>query len=226
MAPTVERVKRRGLGDDAADLVREAIFDGRFPPGAPLREIELAEQLGVSRGSVRDGLAVLAREGLIRTGWHQPTTVIEIASEDVEEVYALREALDGLAARTAQPRIGDSEVSQLLDLVDEMAAEVDGRGDATALVHLDITFHDTIYAIAANQRLTSAWQAVRSQVHLFQLRRVRDGYLPYRDGVVREHREIVELLQGADQRAVEEVAREHVAAARRSLLASLPPTVR
>lgn len=116
--------------------------------------------------------------------------------------------------------------SAAVGLVDAMAAEVAGRGDATALVHLDITFHDAIYAIAANQRLTSAWQAVRSQVHLFQLRRVRDGYLSYRDGVVREHREIVELLRGTDQEAVERVAEEHVAAARRSLLANLPPSVR
>ncbi|MFC9221391.1 GntR family transcriptional regulator [Streptomyces hygroscopicus] len=226
MARTVERVKRRGVGDDAADLVREAIFDGRFPPGAPLREVELAQQLGVSRGSVREGLAVLAREGLIRTGWHRPTTVIDIEPEDVEEVYALREALDGLAARTAQSRIGASDVSHLLALVDRMAAETAGRGDATALVHLDIAFHDTLYTIAANQRLTRAWQAVRSQVHLFQLRRVRDGYLPYRDSVVREHRQIIRSLQGADPQAVERMAREHVAAARQSLLASLRPDTR
>ena len=86
----------------SSDLRRAAIFSGHFPPGAPLREVELAERLGVSRGSVREGLARLEHEGLVRGGWHRGTTVIRVTAEDAQEVYALRAALDRLAATTAR----------------------------------------------------------------------------------------------------------------------------
>ncbi|MGY2062844.1 GntR family transcriptional regulator, partial [Nocardia gipuzkoensis] len=94
MTSSLPKAARRGLSHEAADVIREAIFAGDFAPGAPLREVELAAALGVSRGSVREGLAVLEREGLIRSGWHRGTTVIEVTAVDVEEVYTLRGALD------------------------------------------------------------------------------------------------------------------------------------
>ncbi|CAL9333257.1 hypothetical protein SUDANB176_00113 [Streptomyces sp. enrichment culture] len=83
MSSALPRAARRGLAEEAADPVRAAIFSGHFPPGAALREVEPAGRLGVSRGPVREGLARLAREGLVRGGWHRSTTVIEVTAEDV-----------------------------------------------------------------------------------------------------------------------------------------------
>lgn len=83
---------RRGLADEAADRIRAAVLAGRYAPGAALRESELAALLDVSRGSVREGMALLAREGLIRSGWHRGTTIIDVTAADVEEAYALRAA--------------------------------------------------------------------------------------------------------------------------------------
>lgn len=83
---------RRGLADEAADRIRAAVLAGRYAPGAALRESELAALLDVSRGSVREGMALLAREELIRSGWHRGTTIIDVTAADVEEVYALRAA--------------------------------------------------------------------------------------------------------------------------------------
>ena len=181
--------------------MRAAIFSGHFPPGSALREVELAERLEVSRGSVREGLAQLEREGLVRGGWHRNTTVIEVTAEDVQEVYSLRAALDRLVA--------------------EMAAESAGAADARRLVALDLAFHDQIYAAAGNGRLITAWQAIRSQLHLFQLRRVDAGYDHYRARVVDEHRELAVLLRSGDRRTLACRAEEHVDSARRSLLADL-----
>ncbi|MEU8515880.1 GntR family transcriptional regulator [Kitasatospora sp. NPDC048722] len=219
----LRKAARRGLADECADAVRDAIFEGRFPPGAPLREVELADSLGVSRGAVREGLAQLQREGLIRTGWHRPTTVVEATAVDVEEVYRVRAALDRLAAVTAMRRATPQQLDALDRLVDEMAAELAAGAGVPRLLALDMAFHDRIYEAAGNRRLTEAWQAVRSQVFLFQLQRVTLARGQYRALVVDEHREIARLLRaGGAEDVLDRLAAEHVDVARRSLLALLP----
>ncbi|MEU6174702.1 GntR family transcriptional regulator [Streptantibioticus parmotrematis] len=223
MSSVLPKAARRGLADEAADLVRAAILSGHFPPGSALREVDLAQRLDVSRGSVREGLAQLEREGLVRGGWHRNTTVIEVTAEDVQEVYALRAALDRLAATTARRAVTPEHLAELDRLVDGMATEAAGAADARRLVALDLAFHDQIYAAAGNGRLVAAWQAIRSQLHLFQLRRVESGYDHYRARVVGEHRELAGLLRSGDRRTLARRAEEHVDSARRSLLADLPP---
>jgi DNA-binding GntR family transcriptional regulator len=213
------QASRRSLAQQAADLVREAIFAGHFPPGAPLREVELAASLGVSRGSVREGLGLLEREGLIAGGWHRGSTVIQVTAADVEEVYAVRAALDRLAAVTAQQTATAERLKSLDDLVDAMAAELAGAATGPGLLALDIAFHDRIYDLAGNRRLDAAWQAIRSQLYLFQLRRVALGAGHYRARVVDEHRELVTLLRDGDRETLARRAEEHVESARRSLQA-------
>nr|WP_221381530.1 GntR family transcriptional regulator [Actinoplanes polyasparticus] len=215
-------VLRRGLADEAADRIRDAIFEGHFPPGATLREVELAASLGVSRGSVREGLTRLEHEGLIRTIWHRGTRVVDVTAADVGEVYTLRAALDRLAATTAHHAATSQQLAGLDALVTEMAAAVAAGVTGAQLVALDMAFHEAVYAAAGNTRLHEAWRALRSQVHLFQLRRVTVGAAHYRDRVITEHRELAELIREGDQETLAAVAEEHVHAARRALLADLP----
>ncbi|MEU9073924.1 GntR family transcriptional regulator [Kitasatospora sp. NPDC004745] len=217
------KATRRGLADEVADRVREAIFDGHFPPGSPLRETELADSLGVSRGAVREGIARLEREGLVRTGWHRPTTVVAATADDVEEVYRVRAALDRLAAVTAARRATPAQLDELDRLVESMAAALADGAGVPHLLALDMAFHDQVYATAGNRRLTDAWQAVRSQVFLFQLQRVALARGQYRALVVDEHRELARLLRGGGApEELDRLAGEHVDSARRSLLALLP----
>ncbi|MEV6116262.1 GntR family transcriptional regulator [Streptomyces sp. NPDC052109] len=218
------KASRRGLAQEAADLIREAIFAGHFPPGSQLREVELAASLGVSRGSVREGLAHLEREGLVRSAWHRGTTVIDVTAQDIEEVYTLRAALDRLAATSAHRRVTADQLTGLDTLVGQMSEEISGEASGAKLLSLDIAFHDRIYDAANNRRLLDAWCAVRSQVYLFQLRRITLGYEHYRARVVDEHRELVTLLRSDDRETLARYAEEHVDSARRSLLDRLHPT--
>jgi DNA-binding GntR family transcriptional regulator len=170
---------------------------------------------------VREGLALLQREGLVHGGWHRPTTVIDVTASDVEEVYSVRAALDRLAATTALPKATPEQLGGLDHVVGAMATEVATSGNGPRLLALDIAFHDRIYEAAGNGRLTQAWQAVRSQVFLFQLQRVSLGFENYRTRVVEEHRELAALLRDGDPGELARVAEEHVDSARRSLLAKL-----
>ncbi|MFI9010891.1 GntR family transcriptional regulator [Actinosynnema sp. NPDC053489] len=211
----LRKADRRGLADEAADLLREAILAGAFPPGSPLREVELAASLDVSRGSVREGLAVLEREGLVRSAWHRGARVIDLTPRDAEEVYSVRAALEGLACRSALGRV---DLAGLDELVDVMARRLAAGASGEELLALDIGFHDAIYRAAGNRRLLEAWHAVRSQVHLFQLTRIRLGREGYRAAVVDEHREIVRLLAAGDPEEVARGAEDHVRSALRVLV--------
>ncbi|MET0133003.1 MAG: GntR family transcriptional regulator [Kibdelosporangium sp.] len=212
----LQRADRRGLADEAADRIRDAIFADVFPPGSPLREVELAASLDVSRGSVREGLAILEREGLVHSAWHRGTRVIDLTVQDAEEVYAVRAALEGLAARSA---IGHVDLVALDALVDTMGVRL--LTNADGLLALDMEFHDTIYRATGNARLREAWHALRSQVYLFQLTRIRLSNENYRAIVVDEHRELVALLRAGDAEAVTRFAEEHVNSALRVLVAAL-----
>ncbi len=215
------KVARRSLADASADRIREAIMTGQLAPGAALREVELSAALDVSRGSVREGLSVLEKEGLVRSGWHRGTTIIEVTPEYVGEVYAVRAALDRLAAGTAQDHADDHQLAGLDALVEAMSQAIDGQADGPQLLALDMAFHDAVYDAAGNARLIQAWRALRSQVQLFQLQRISLGYEHYRRRVVPEHRELAELIRGGERERLAQVAEEHVLIARRELLADL-----
>jgi len=213
----MRRAQRRGLAHEAADRIRESIFEGHVPPGAALREVELASSLDVSRGSVREGLAILEREGLVHSEWHRGARVIDLGPDAVDEVYTVRAALERLATRTAAARATPERVAELSALVGAMERALADGAESPVLLSLDMAFHDRVYETAGNSRLTDAWHGVRSQVYLFQLTRIRLGHAQYRSAVVDEHRDLVRMLAHGDTPALGDAAEEHVDSARRAL---------
>lgn len=183
--------RRRGLSTEVADTIREAIFDGRYAPGAALREVELSEALEVSRGPIREGLQKLEREGLVRTEWHRGATVTALSLQDVAELDSLRGALEVLAVRRVVDQASDADLA----LIEKTAAAMDRADTPHEMVRCDIAFHDAVYAAANHSRLAQAWEAIRSQVHLFLITRVNmstDGYL---EQIRQEHRDLVAALR-------------------------------
>ncbi|MGW4209086.1 GntR family transcriptional regulator [Lentzea sp. NPDC004789] len=183
--------RRRGLSTEVADEIRAAIFDGRYPPGAALREVELSEALEVSRGPVREALQKLEREGLVRAEWHRGTTVTALSLQDVAELDSLRGALEVLAVRRVVDRASDADLAA----IEQAAVAMDRADTPHEMVRCDIAFHDAVYAAAHHTRLAQAWEAIRSQVHLFLITRVNlssDGYL---EQIRQEHRDLVAALR-------------------------------
>jgi DNA-binding GntR family transcriptional regulator len=218
---SIGKAARRGLGDEVADRIREAIFAGQFAPGAPVREVELAEALEVSRGSVREGLAQLTREGLLHSEWHRGTRVIDLTLADVAEVYSVRAALERLATCAAAEHADEAVHQHLDDLVTAMGTGLNAGSPGHKLLALDIEFHDVIYAAAANRRLVEAWHALRSQVYLFQLARIRLDDADYRKRLVTEHWKLAALIRKRNTKVLATIAEDHVHDARISLMSSL-----
>ncbi|MFC4015857.1 GntR family transcriptional regulator [Nonomuraea purpurea] len=190
----VAPARRRGLADEVADRIREAIFAGTYGPGAPLREVELSGALDVSRGPVREALLRLEREGLVRSEWHRGATVTTLSPDDVAELDSLRAALEHLAVQQVVAHASDDDVAA----VEKAADLMDRAEDAHEMVRRDIAFHDAVYAAARHRRLEEAWRAIRSQVHLFLLTRVGLAAAGYLSHIPEEHRELAAALRARD----------------------------
>jgi DNA-binding GntR family transcriptional regulator len=190
----VAPARRRGLADEVADRIREAIFSGAYAPGAQLREVELSGALDVSRGPVREALLHLEREGLVRSAWHRGSTVTTLSPEDVAELVSLRGALEELAVRQVIAHASDEDIAT----VAKVAGLMERAADVHEMVRRDIDFHDAVFVAARHRRLDEAWNGIRCQVHLFLLTRIGRSTEGYLTRIPAEHRELVAALRARD----------------------------
>ncbi len=190
----VAPARRRGLADEVADRLREAIFSGAYAPGAQLREVELSGVMDVSRGPIREALRLLEREGLVRCAWHRGTTVTTLSADDVAELHTLRGALEDLAVSHVIAQASDDD----LDSLAKTAAAMDRVDDPHEMVRCDIAFHDAVFAASGHRRLVEAWDGIRCQVHLFLLTRINLSVVDYLGGIPREHHDLVTALRARD----------------------------
>src|SRR5215475_9139715 len=145
-----EALRTRSRADFVYENLRDAISDGRIAGGERVREEEIARNMGVSRTPVREALQRLQQRGLLVVGAGRGLVVAELRHDQVVELYAMREVLEGSAARFAAQRATDAEVAHLSRLQLELRQI---NKDAMKLVMLNRQFHQVIYHAAHNQYL-------------------------------------------------------------------------
>ncbi len=205
---------QRTLSDYVADQLRQAILSDKIMPGQRLVEQELAESLQTSRGPVRDALKMLETEGLVLRQSHRGAFVTQLSTEDLIEIYTLREALESLAIRFAIRQATDSQIDELGKIVHEM--EQLAQRDYTQLeaTDLDIEFHYTLCKISGHKRLLSTWMALSAQIRLVLLKHRLWNPKDHRERSVAWHARIVASLR---EREVDQTLKElhtHMAASR------------
>jgi DNA-binding GntR family transcriptional regulator len=151
--------------DVAVDALRAAIVDGRLEPGVRLKEVPLAEQLGISRGPIREALRLLERDGLIELIPNRGAIVPEVGALDVLEVYALRASLGSLALHKSmlEDRVPETDLEHALDQLRRATANHDARRAADA----DLAYQSTIIAASGLPRATREWDRLTWQVRVF-----------------------------------------------------------
>jgi DNA-binding GntR family transcriptional regulator len=196
---------KRSLADDVTDRLRDAILQGGFKPGEPLREEQLAASLDVSRGPVREALVQLEREGLVIVRRHRGATVARLSRADAEEVYSLRLALERLAVQRAVQTATDSDFAALEAVLAAFRAAFTREPTEQEIAGLDVRFHDLIYRAARHQRLYDSWATLRSQIFLFLLSR-NIANPDFRVITVKSHQDLLDVLRSRDQaRAAQEI---------------------
>src|SRR5262245_38457242 len=219
LVPLDEAVLRtRSRAEFVYDSLRDAISDGRIAGGERVREEEIARNLGVSRTPVREALQRLQQRGLLVLGPGRGLVVARLSQQQVIELYAMREILEGSAARFAAQHATAAEIAMLYQLQEELKA---AEGDAMLHVSLNRRFHQAIYQAAHNRYLMQTLDALDDS---FALLRSTTFRLPHRQrNSDEERRRIIAAIEQRDPDLAEQAAREHIVQAQRSRLESGPP---
>ena len=193
------------LTDEIADVVRERILKGEYEIGEKIKENQIASELKVSRTPIREAFKLLENEGLIDYIPNRGCFAKGFTKQDVDDIYAVREALEELAVRWAVERITPEEITALEEQVDLMEF-YSRKKDRKKGLELNATFHDVSYAAARSQCLA---QVRRSYKEYIEKTRKSIFYeQSYLESILREHRAIFEAISERDaEKAVEAIAK-------------------
>jgi DNA-binding GntR family transcriptional regulator len=189
--------------------LRQGIRSGEFRPGQRLREAELAQRLAVSRTPVREAIRRLVSDGLVEIAPSRGMMIIELDRERVRELYALRESLEGTAARLAAREARPEEIEEMRSL---LARSLAALPDPAEMARLNRLFHNVVHAAARNRYLAQALVQLADSLALlpgttFEAPdRTAAGHA--------EHQAIFEAIEGRRPEEAERLARQHIEAAR------------
>lgn len=190
----------------AADHLREAILDGRFPPGSRIRQEVIAEQLGTSRLPVREALRIIELEGLVETETNKGARVPLLGAREVDLLYQMRERLEPLALTESMPRLTHEQ----LDRLRELQVRIRTAPDVNEFLSLDREFHLATYACCDMEPLvttvTRLWNSTQHYRRVFMNLAGPDR----RSIADAEHDLLLEALQRGDEQAAELCLRMHI----------------
>ncbi len=200
------------------ETLRDAIINQVLEPGERLMEIQMADEMGVSRTPVREAIRKLELEGLVIMVPRKGAYVAGISVKDIHEVFEVRTSLEGLAASLAAQRITPEELDEMERNLFLEAGEL-AENNLRSIVEIDTSFHDLLYKAAKNQKL---FQMVNNLQE--QLQRFRSASLarPGRSKTaLEEHRKILEALALGDSKLAQKLAMEHIESAETAMMASI-----
>jgi DNA-binding GntR family transcriptional regulator len=150
----LEPISRESVEQRAAQALRELIVSGRLAEGTPLVQRDLAQRLGISQTPIRLALIELERTGLVEVGENGRALVRRLTREDLEELYAARLGLEGLAARLGAVAVGPAELARMRGVLDRLDSLAEQQ-DVNAYLDSRWELHSTAYLASGRTRLVS-----------------------------------------------------------------------
>lgn len=193
-------IDRRPTSDVIADELRDRIVDGALAPGEQLGEVALAEQLGVSRGPVREAMQRLIQEGLLVAERFKGVFVVTLESDDVDDIYVARAAVERAAAAAIIRRGDEAVIDRLHAQVDRMIAAASKASSWGRLAELDLAFHESLVAASGSPRLVRMYQTLLAETRIC-LAAIEADY-PDPNDIAAEHGQLVAALRLGDLPAV------------------------
>ncbi|MEU0069512.1 GntR family transcriptional regulator [Streptomyces sp. NPDC006332] len=208
-AETLSNLDRSTLRERALHALRTAILAGQYQPGAHLGEVDLANRLGISRGTVREALRHLQQEGLLVPAARGMLQVHRLSPTEVRELYQVRAALESLAvvgviASAGRPA-AVTELRQALIRLDQTA------GDFAAQVEADLGFHLLLCELSGNSMLVRTWRHLEGPIRVTVMSAGNEQRrLPMSAA---RHEPIVDAIERGDEAGALEVLHQHMALA-------------
>ncbi len=219
MPRDVPPVPHRRLGATIAPELRRQIEAGRFRPGERLNEATLAQDMGTSRGPIREAIRVLAGMGLVIPVPNRGVFVRQVSLEETRDLYEVRALIFGFAVARATASRTPARMRALEALVERMDRAADaGRG--SAYYALNLKFHAAVLRYAGNRRAARTYLECVNELHLFRRPAFEHEAKMRRSN--REHRRILAAMAAGRAAEASRIASAHVLAAGEQLLAAGP----
>ena len=202
-------VERSTLRERCLAAVRLAITTGEIAPGVHLNEVKLAGRLGVSRATIREALRHLQQDGLVVAGRRSMLRVRQLGDIEIRELYAVRAALESLAAEALA---GRRDRAPAVAALEQALRRLDGaEGDLPAQVEADLAFHVRLCELASNETLLRLWRSLEGPIRV-TIMHAGPGRALHNMAAAR-HQPIVAAIAAGDGPAVRDVIGCHMAQA-------------
>ena len=198
--------KNVSLADQVYDVLETDILSGKYVRGDVLTESKLCEQLGVSRTPIREALRRLEQENLIKET-SKGCVVIGITEKDLDDIFIVREQLEGLAASFAASNFNEEEIEKLKSVL-ELQEFYLQKHDAEQIKVMDSRFHDMLYAAADSIVLYDTLMPLHKKTQKFRKASVENHSRAAAS--LLEHRAILEAIAAHDAVTAEEAMKKHV----------------
>ena len=209
----------RPLRETVCEALRSAIRRGILEPGERLMEVQLADELGISRTPVREAIRKLEQEGYVIMMPRRGTYVSSVSVKDVKEIFEIRSALETLAAELATLRIEPDELIKLRALLTEIEGHIEREDSMDKIVATDVEFHGLLYQVSRNERLVAIISNLMEQLARF--RTLSMSYPGRLKETLAEHRAMVEAIAAGDVEAARDAAERHMEQAEATLLKAM-----
>ena len=215
MAANVAKAKT--IPDRVFAELCEAIVEGQLPAGSKISEPELARAYHISRGPLREAIGRLEACGLVERRANVGARVVSLSSERLLEIFHVREALEGMAARLAARQMSDAEIAGLRELLTQHGAQIRGESEPGYFQKEgDLDFHYRIVQGSHNSQLIEL--LCNDLYHLVRLYRYQFGMSGKRaPRAFVEHEHIVDAIERRDAEMAELMMRAHVRASRENV---------
>jgi DNA-binding GntR family transcriptional regulator len=208
------RLIHNSLHQEAADTLREQIFEGVYAPGSFMDELALCERLEISRTPLREALKVLTSEGLLRHEPRRGCFVNEVTEHDLDDIFPVIALLEGRCAFEAARNASDADLLELTAL-HERLEEHAGAGRITDYYATNFAIHEAIILLANNRWLALAIADLRKILKLSRLKSLgAPGRLAQS---LSEHMSVLAALKSRDCEGAESAMRTHLTRQREAL---------
>ncbi len=185
----------RTLPEQIAARLRQDVLSSKLKPGDPLREIDLSERFGVSRGPVREAFRQLTQQGLLVLEPNKGVRVAQNPSDEVRPLVAeLRRTIECFVLESIFERITEADIERWEEILADIRQACE-RNDVDALTEHDLRFHQAIIQSHDDKDMFALWQpiAMRMMMHYNRLVDIMDSY--------REHERILDAIRAGDRAA-------------------------
>lgn len=207
------------LGRRAYDLLLESLLTGKYEAGQRLGYEEVSRDLGVSLTPVKEAFLRLEEQGLLVSVAHRGTYVRKFLRKDIEEIYQLREMIEGLSARLACRSAEQKDLKDLRAMNAKLKRYL-AKKDIKNSIQTDIQIHERIAELSENSRLVSLLKG-SVLTNLFRISEREEVFLVHGEEMILQHERIIDSIEGRSEEQAEQRMREQIRAGAEWILRSL-----